>query len=217
MVVGWEFGDGIFERIETFTLLAAGFFLCHRKLQKHRYTLEEHAMKAAFYIFAASFLISTVFVAPFIKDKKSINDISDLAKKNGNLQLQLDDKSSKLHGFINRTFITDEAGSTNSLVFLEVVIDNSGASPSSADQFELKVLTKNSTNYAEEIYFTNEYTLNFLENGKPYLLDLKRSELISEKAHMAIQRGDSPRGWVAFRLNGIPEGKQRHIQFSQSL
>ena len=51
-------------------------------------------MKIAFYIFALAFLISTVFVAPFIKDKKSTDDISDMTTQNGKLQTQLDDKSS---------------------------------------------------------------------------------------------------------------------------
>jgi hypothetical protein len=100
--------------------------------------------------------------------------------------------------------MADEPGTSNSLIFLEMAIRNSGGSASSADSFGLFLVTTNSTNAADEIYFTNEYTYNFVNGGKPYLLDLKRNELISEKAHNAIQPGDSPRGWMAFRLNGIP-------------
>jgi hypothetical protein len=74
--VGWEFGHGIFERIEGWTILASTFFLCHRRFQKHRDTLEENAMKAAFYIFAVSFVISTVLIAPFIQH----DDVARLSK-----------------------------------------------------------------------------------------------------------------------------------------
>src|SRR5271154_4357110 len=84
--VGWEFGDGVFGRIEIVSSLFAGFFLCHRKLRKHRETLEEHAMKATFYITILAFLISTVFIAPFETDKKAKNDLSDMATKNSKLQ-----------------------------------------------------------------------------------------------------------------------------------
>jgi hypothetical protein len=201
--IGWEWGDGIFEKIECFTILVSAFFLCHNKLQKHRDKWEENAMKAAFYIFAATFLFSTIFVASFFQYKQIASNLSGQTAISNKQQKELDDKSPKLHGFVNRSMLADEPGTSNSLVFLEVQIGNSGGSPSGADQFDLRVSTRNLSTNACEIYFTNEYTLRFWDKGKPYLLDLSRDELISEKAHKAIQPGDSPRGWLAFRLNGI--------------
>ena len=161
-------------------------------------------MKVAFYIFAAAFLISTVFVAPFVQDKKSIGDLSDMSSNNSKLQKQMDDKSPKLNGFINRFMIADEPGTTNSLIFFEVTVGNSGGSPSTADYFRLKVnLSKNLTTNAEEIYFSDEYKFNFRNQGKQFRMDLKRPELIAEKTHKYIQPGESPRGWIAFRLLGV--------------
>jgi hypothetical protein len=141
-------------------------------------------------------LFSTFFLSPYLK----YQDADDAREK---AQNALDDRMPKLNGFIDRSFIAGEPGTTNSLIFLEMAIQNSGGSASSADNFGLFLVTTNATNAADEIYFTNEYTYNFLHDGKPYLLDLNRNELISEKAHNAIQPGDSPRGWLAFRLNGI--------------
>jgi hypothetical protein len=117
----------------------------------------------------------------------------------------LSNKSPKLNGFVNRSLVADVPGTTNSFIFLEVTIANSGGSPSTADYFGLKVnLPKNLSTNAEEIFFPDEYKLNFWHQEKLFLLDLKRPELISEKTHKAIQPGESPRGWIAFRLIGIP-------------
>jgi hypothetical protein len=204
---GWEFGDGIFERIETVSILASGFFLCHRKLRKHRETLEEHAMKISFYIFAAAFLISTVFVAPFIKDKKSAGDLSDMSLKNSRLQGQLDDKSPKLEGFIHRTVPMD-GSSPDSTIFLDVSISNLGGTPSDAEEYGLKViLSTNISVIGEELKFTNEYTLNFFHKEQQWLLDLKRPQLIAEKTISSIPTGEHRRGWLAYRLHGLKTGQ----------
>jgi hypothetical protein len=120
-------------------------------------------------------------------------------------QKLLEDKSPKLDGFVHRTVIADEPGTTNSLILVELGVGNSGGVPSIAGEFRLMVLlSKGKSTNAEAISFPDEYKCNFLHKGKPWLLDLKRPQLISEKTIKAIPIGESPRGWVAFRLNGIP-------------
>jgi len=203
IVIGWEYGDGIFSLIETLSTLLAAFFLFHPKLRKHRNAFEEFAMKMTLGITVLAFLISTVFVASFVQHKKSTAALSDSVHINSKLQRQQDEKLPKLDGFINRIMLADEPGTKNSLVFLEVTIGNSGGSPSSAEQYELHAyLSDGASNNAEPIYFTDEYKMNFWDKGKYYLLDLKRSDLISERTVKAIGPGDSPRGWLAFRFIG---------------
>lgn len=205
IAIGWDCGDGIFSTIETvFTLLAAAA-LFYPKLRKHRNGYEEFSMKITLGITVLTFLIATVFVAPFVRHRKSVAALSDSARASSKLQRQLDDKSPKLDGFINRIMVADEPGTTNSLAILEVTIGNSGGAPSSAEQYELEAhLSKGISTNAEPIDFSDEYKQNFWNKGKYYLLDLKRSELISERTVKAIQPGDSPRGWLAFRFTGIP-------------
>jgi hypothetical protein len=113
IAIGWEYGDGIFERIDTVTILASGGILFHRKWKKNRDTLEENAMKVAFFIFLASFIISTVIIAPFEQynaTKKQLDAQPDLKAKIAQteqtiqtqtttiqlLEAQLSDKGSKL-------------------------------------------------------------------------------------------------------------------------
>jgi len=70
---GWEFGDGIFGTIvEICLVIGAGLFILKKifksvNLEKHWKEWEEIAMRGAFIIFFTSFLISAVFVAPFVK------------------------------------------------------------------------------------------------------------------------------------------------------
>ena len=161
--------------------------------------------KYAALIILVQLIFGICFVSPYVQFRDEQIQNLKLVDEKSNLQIQLDDKAPKLHGFINRYMVADEPGTTNSLIFLEATIGNSGASPSLADDYSLKVnLTNNSETNAEEIYFNDEYKIDFWDKGKLYLLDLKRPELISEKTHIAIQPGYSPRGWIAFRLNGIP-------------
>jgi hypothetical protein len=120
-------------------------------------------------------------------------------------QKLLDDKSPKLEGFIHRTLIADEPGTTNSLILAEVSIRNAGAAPSIADDFRVTaVMPQAGPTNAEAINFSGEYKLNFIHKEKPWMVDLKRPQLIAEKTIKAIPAGESPRGWVAFRLPGIP-------------
>ncbi len=124
------------------------------------------------------------------------------------IQKLLNDKSPKLDGFIHRTLIADEPGTTNSLILAEVSICNAGAIPSIAEEFRVTALlpqTK-STN-AQDINFSDKYILNFIHKEKPWLLDLKRPQLIAEKTIKAIPVGESRRGWVAFRLLGVPTSR----------
>jgi hypothetical protein len=104
--------------------------------------------------------------------------------------------------------IASEPGTTNSLIFLQVTVGNSGSAPSIAEGFKLNVtLSNNVSTNADVIDFSDEYKLNAFAAGKSYLIDLKRPELISEKTSRAIQPGESPRGWIAFRLIGVPFGQ----------
>jgi hypothetical protein len=125
-------------------------------------------------------------------------------------QKLLEDKSPKLDGFVHRFVAAEEPGRTNSLLFVDLDVRNSGGAPSVAEGFRLTVLLpkRESTN-AEPISFSDEYKCSFLHKGKPWLLDLKRPQLISEKTTKAIPIGEAPRGWAAFRLHGIPPN---HLQ-----
>lgn len=146
----------------------------------------------------------TFIIAPYNKYNAE-KDKNDAAQK------ILADKSARLNGFINQSMTADEPGTTNSLIFLQVEVGNSGGNPSIADHYKLRViLTNNLSTNAEQIDFSDEYKLNAILEGKPYLIDLKRPELISEKTSRAIQPGDSPRGWIAFRLPGIPVRSYYH-------
>jgi hypothetical protein len=203
--IGWEHGGGIFEKIEFFAALLSGCLLLHlcHNWEKMRGGLEEFLLKWAFRIFLFAFLFSAVFVAPFELEKEADAKLASVTREDSDLQKRLDDKSPKLNGFINRTFLADEPGTTNLLAFLEVTIGNAGGSPSIAEQFSLQAfLSKGTSNSADPINIPDEYKMNFWREGKLCLLDLRRSELISERTAKAIQPGESPRGWLAFRFSG---------------
>jgi len=147
------------------------------------------------------FGIQIILVAPHTLYKKNKDMISELKQK-------LNIQSPKLEGNIHRTFIIDEFGTSNSLVFLEASVFNFGETPSPANEYDLKIILTNHTSVnTEPINFSNEFKLNFVERDELWLLDLKRPQLISEKTVKSIARGDNPRGWVAFRLHGISMGK----------
>lgn len=120
-------------------------------------------------------------------------------------QKLIEDKSPKLDGFIHRFMTVDEPGTTNTLIFAELGVNNSGSAPSIAEEFRLMVLfSKQQSTNAEEIRFSEKFQCKFVHKGMPWLLDLKRHQLISEKTIKGIPIGESPRGWAAFRLRGIP-------------
>jgi hypothetical protein len=200
---GWQFGDGVFGKIEFVFALASGFLLFHRKLRKHRATLEEHAMKATFWITASAFLISTIFVAPFVQEKESSIDLNAQRLLNTEIQKQLADKSPKLEGFINQSLLFDQVG-TNSLIFLQAILQNSGGSASGAENYKLQVtLTNNVITNAEPLNFGNEYELTYLREDRLFLIHLNRTNLLEEKTMNALAPGDFRRGWLAFKLDGI--------------
>src|ERR1043166_4748398 len=116
-------------------------------------------------------------------------------------QKLLDDKSPKLDGFISQTAIVNEPGTTNSLVFIEPTIINSGGTPTVAHAFDLKIIATNKTSLdAENVDFENEFKLDFFSAGKEYLVHLKRPQLLSEKTLKAIGVGDQATGWLPYRV-----------------
>lgn len=160
--------------------------------------------------FGLIFIMQMIFISPYSLYKKNHTKIEELKNI-------LNDKSPKLDGFVNRIMTADEEGTTNSLIFLEVSVSNSGGEPSRAEEYELRViLSTNSSVEPEEINFSDEYKLNFIHKEKPWLLDLKRRQLIAEKTIKAIPVGESPRGWLAYRLRGVKTSqyRQTNIVFS---
>jgi len=71
---GWEIGDGIINFIGTIALLVSAFLLL-RKRHKARKQWEELAMKITFWIFATTFVLSTVFIAPFLQYEDARNKL----------------------------------------------------------------------------------------------------------------------------------------------
>src|ERR1035437_1770424 len=207
--VGWEFGDGAFGKVEIVSSLFAGFFLCHRRLRKHRETLEEHAMKAMFYITLGAFLISTVFIAPFIKDQKSGADLSNMTGNIAKLQKQIDDRNPKLEGFIDQWMIFTRPGETNTTIVPQIHINNYGGSGSLAENFHLKfILGTNDLLEAKLIDIPDYYQWQQLKGDQMTVFRLSRRELISEKSATAIETGFGPRGWLAFTVPRILSQKQ---------
>jgi hypothetical protein len=191
------------------------------RLEKWWHDFENKITKFSVGAGVAMFLFITILVAPFSQNKeqkeKSKNDVLAETEKVERLQKEINDKSPKLNGFIHRSLITDEPGTTNSLIFIEATIDNTGGSPSYADSYGVKVMLSNGvTTNAGEIDFADEYKLNIMCEGNPYLLDLKRPQLISEKTTTAITPGNFKAGWTAFRLKGIPGNRydQTNIVFT---
>jgi hypothetical protein len=205
LLQGVSFAWEAFGRVDLACCCITGVLYWSRKHQKYWELWEGIVRKYAALIILVQLLFGICFVAPFVQ----LRDEQIKNQKKGIevaiLQAKLNDKSPKLNGFINRIMIADEMGTTNSLIFLEATIGNSGGSPSIADEYGLKViLSKTTSTNADTIDFSDDYKMNFWDNGKLYLLDLKRAQLISEKTTNTIQPGESPRGWIAFRLPGIP-------------
>lgn len=220
---GWHVFDGIFGIIEGLcALIGAGLYWDSKFpiLKKHREKwkgLEPRIMKWAFVISISSFLISTILVAPFHLNKETDGKLVSEMDLSENLRKQIADKSPVLEGFVHRFMAADESGTTNSLIFLDVSISNSGGSPSYAETYDLCViLSTNRSATAEEIEFADEYKLPFTHKNKPWQIDLKRRQLIAEKTTKAIAGGDHYRGWLAYRLHGlkIAQYTQTNIIFS---
>jgi hypothetical protein len=177
-------------------------------ITKHAF-LEDDKWRLAI-TFAIIFVMQAVLISPYSMDKANRATIV-------RLQQSLDDKSPKLEGFVDRIASFDEPGTSNSMVFLEVSVSNSGHEPSSAEQYDLRViLSTNSSANSEELKFSDEYKLNFILKDQLWLLDLQRHQLIAEKTIRAIPVGEPRRGWLAYRLHGLKIGqyKQTNVAFS---
>lgn len=171
---------------------------------------EEKIRNIAKWALVSFILIGTFLLAPYLKYR----EVDEARVK---IQTQLDDRSPKLEGFIHRVASFDEAGTSDSLMFLDVNISNPGGAASYADEYRLKVgLSTNSSAVVEQIKFSDEYKLTFIRKEKPWLIDLKRHQLISEKTIKSIPTGEHARGWLAYRLHGLKIGqyKQTNIVFS---
>lgn len=138
-------------------------------------------------------VLHTFLLAPYSQFKSE-------RKAKNELQRTIDDISPKLTGFIDQTLIGQETGTTNSLVLLQVSISNAGRSPSIAENFQLSFVKNKKTVKATPVHFNDEYKITAFAVNSNLSLALKRPELISEKTTKAIQPGESPRGWIAFRL-----------------
>jgi hypothetical protein len=161
-------------------------------------------------VVSACLVIHLLVIAPYQIYKR-------IAPENERLKTKIEDRGPKLDGFIDRIMSTDESGTSNSLIFLDVSIFNSGGAPSYADEYTVGVICgTNRFAKAEEISFLDEYKLPFIHKKKPWLVDLKRRQLISEKTIKSIPVGESVRGWLAFRLTGIKwnEYEQTNVVFS---
>ena len=143
------------------------------------------------------FVFHFLVIAPYLVYKK-------IAPENETLRAQLNDKSPKLEGFVHRIMTADEPGTTNSFILADVSISNLGGTPSIAEEYGLAInVPTNRLVKAEEINFLDDFKLNFIHKNKPWMVDLKRRQLISEKTIKAMPIGESFRGWLAYRLRGI--------------
>lgn len=145
------------------------------------------------------FSLQVVFIAPhtlFVENRTKIS----------NLEKQLNDKSPRLEAFIHRVATLQNGSQTNLILFLDVSVSNSGETPSFAEEYGLRIaLSNNLSVTGEELNFSNEYKLNFIHAGQPWLVDMKRHQLIAEKTVDSIPCGQHFRGWMAYRICGISE------------
>ena len=106
-----------------------------RKVMKER---EERLTVLGKWAFLLMFISGTLIIAPY-------RQYRDGDKARVAAEKALHDKAPQLDGFIDQTMIGDELGKTNSLVFLQVTVGNSGGSPSIAERYDLQVLLSNKT------------------------------------------------------------------------
>lgn len=121
---GWEVGDGIFSFIEEgCAIVAAAIYLFKKHTPEGWQHVEDEIMKWAVIIFAISFVVATVFVAPFLKFQK-------LQKEKSGLGLNL-----RIGGFITSDLV---GGSTR--VQVTVIALNQGV-PTTAHGWKLSIKT----------------------------------------------------------------------------
>lgn len=166
-------------------------------------TKEEKIRNCAKWALISLIIFSTFLLAPYLKYQDA-----DAARKTA--ETKLADRSPKLHGFIDQDMIGDEPGTSNSVILLQVSVGNSGGSSSIAEDYKLEVfLTNGLSKDAKPMDIPDEYTLNLFRSNTLTILKLPRSELISEKTSKRIESGDEPRGWLAFKLLGVPINQYR--------
>ncbi|HXC98677.1 MAG TPA: hypothetical protein VN048_04995, partial [Verrucomicrobiae bacterium] len=189
---GVSFGDHILLWTE---IICGLFWLFYReKEEEAKKQREERIRNFAKWALILIIGISTLLLAPYLKFSEAAADLKKA-------QTALDDKSPKLDGFINQSVFVNEPGTTNSLIFIEPTIVNSGGSPSIAEDFELNIVLTNKTSLnADSVDFSDEFKLNMVSAGKQYLVDLRRPELLSEKTMKAIGIGEGTIGWLAFKI-----------------
>jgi hypothetical protein len=68
---GWETAHGVVDVIGSVAGLVSAVFLFRKRSEKHRKEWEDFVMKTAFCVFIGAFLISTIFVAPFVQFRES--------------------------------------------------------------------------------------------------------------------------------------------------
>ena len=164
--------------------------------------------KYAALIILLQLFLGICFVAPFVQFHDEQEKNEQMKVSNSILQNQLNNKSPKLEGFVHRVVSFDESSTSNSLMFLDVSVSNLGDTPSDAEEYGLKVILSTNTSVsAEELKFSDEYKLNLTYKEQPWLLDLKRRQLIAEKTTTEIPVGEQKRGWLAYRLHGLKVGQ----------
>jgi hypothetical protein len=100
---GYELGEHAFFTIETFCSLTGLGLLFYKKAKPDKWKhWEETVMKIAFWIFVSAFLVSTIFVAPFLQYHeaeesriKANNEISTLTETKMSISHERDDLQRK--------------------------------------------------------------------------------------------------------------------------
>lgn len=117
---------------------------------------------------------------------------------------ELAENKPNLEGFIDQYMIWSEPGTTNTIILLQVSVNNSGRSPSLAENYKLKVVfTNNTSKDAKTLDISDQYTWSTLRSNTLTLYQLKRSDLLSEKTSIPVSAGGGSRGWLAYRLPGV--------------
>jgi hypothetical protein len=198
---GFEAEDYLFGISEFLLVIVIGF-LTYRKRHHHAEKWEERSVKWVWRILGVSFVVSTIFVAPFVKYSDA-----DAARKTA--QSALGDKSPKLEGFIDQWMTFVRPGETNETIIPQIHINNFGGSGSLAESFKLKfILATNDLVEAKPIDIPDYYQWQSMKGDQITVFRLFRQELISEKAATAIEPGFGPRGWLAFTMPRILSQKQ---------
>jgi hypothetical protein len=128
-----------------------------------------------------SFIISTLFIAPFIEYRKP--------HAGARLILSRDN-----------TFMGEDAKSKDTYIFLQLCVRNLG-DDSIAENFRLEVIAGNQTVLARNVQLPDPFEFTDVDRNKEYVIH--RSDLIEERTATPVIRGGLKRGWVAFAFPGV--------------